>query len=160
MERGLIAVGRFWLIITVTMAGTVFFQKRQKENTLKEIKNLPKITPFIAITHQDVRVYNRFGKELVVIPTDNIATMYAFDLSGGSKLHIHYKRAFWRFFVYTIGSNEMGATFYFEHQNEKYIPESLKSCVWIISNMVKMLQQDPIASHFPFVKKNYTNGRA
>lgn len=53
-----------------------------------------------------------------------------------------------------------GAIFYFDYQNDKYIPESLKSCVWIIANMVKMLQQDPTATHFPFAKKNYINGRA
>lgn len=149
----------FWLLLIVMFAVISMIDKYQYKKQLKVIKNLPKITPFIAINHQDVRVYDPFGEELVAMPIDKIGSVYILS-KGNLSFAISYKKSLWHDFSYVISSNEMGAIFYFTHQNERYIPENLRSCIWIIDSMVKMLQQDPTASHFPFVKKNYTNGRA
>lgn len=98
--------------------------KCQYKKQLKVIKNLPKITPFIAINHQDVRVYDPFGKELVAMPIDKIG-VYILSKDNLS-FAISYKKSLWHDFSYVISSNEMGAIFYFTHQNERYIPENLK----------------------------------
>lgn len=150
----------FWLLLIIMFAVILIFDKYQHKKQLQAIKNLPKITPFITINHQDVRVYDPFGEELVAVSIDEIGGVYVLSGQDNLSFKISYKKSLWRNFSYVISSNEVGAIFYFTHQNEKYIPKRLKGCVWIIGNMVKMLQQDPNATHFPFVKKNYTNERA
>lgn len=97
----------FWLLLIAVFVVFFIFDKYQYKKQLKVIKNLPKIIPFIAITHQDVRVYDPFGKELVAMPINKIGSVYILS-KGNLSFAISLKKLWWHDFSYVISSNERG----------------------------------------------------
>ncbi|MDO4897444.1 MAG: hypothetical protein Q3971_08785 [Moraxella sp.] len=135
------------------------FDHRNTKKLLSVFDNLPKKSPFIKVNPDTLFIYDVYGQELVAIAIHKIQSVYLFRFKGYVGLHIDYQNNHSQLerFEYPLRAKiEYEAKYYFEYENECYV---VKSLAWMIGSMVDVLQKDPTATHFPFVKKNYINGR-
>lgn len=136
------------------------FDHRNTKKLLSVFDNLPKKSPFIKVNPDSLCIYDIYGQELVAIAIHKIQSVYLLNLNGYVGLHIDYQNNHSQLekFEYPLSAKiEYEAEHYFEYENECYV---VKSLAWMVGSMVDVLQKDPTATHFPFVKKNYINGRA
>lgn len=152
-----------WFAIIVLHYFVMISERRDAKKLLPVFDKLPHRSPFIKITHDNLQVCDIHGEALITIDIHQVNDSKFAHLTGGRVfLDIFFYEdsslESLRVFEYPLSTTiESCAIRYFECNHEYYYAGNM---AWMITNVVKMLQQDPTATHFPFAKKNYINGRA
>lgn len=134
---------------------------QSKDAELTAFGDLEFITPFIIFDKEKLEIYDSKGVLVKGFKTETIKDFRYWD-NGQSKYRekgfkITFKGNIFEKFIYNVSRHEMCTSyFYMEYNNNRYY---VGGYIWIISNMLDMFKKDPNATHFPFRRKNYINGR-
>lgn len=167
-------IGNFYtaLIILSIMAILLWLCQKMASRSLNKhnkemqayLDGLAKTTPFIVVNHQNCCVYNRKGDMVINVPTSTIKSFaIVFERYRGGLvtygIKIKQKNSFFNKLYYDmLGIEGKGCFLFFEHQSKKYSLTN-HTAEWLSKSVIDMLQKDPNATHFPFKRKNLTNGR-
>lgn len=141
---------------------TILFRPKIIKRQLKELETLKSTTPFIILDKEKLEVYDHKGAVVRRFKTANIKSFRFWEKPHGRG----YRSVGFKItckdspsFIYNITKKEKWTdVIYVEHNNNHYVG-GFGGYVWLISNMIDMLNKDPNAESFPFRRKNYINQR-
>lgn len=156
----------FFIFIPILMGLFIFliilYSRHRIQYVLKTLENLPDILPFIIFDKENIKIYDTNGILIKSFETKSIKDFRYWSRSYGNGysengFEIVFNGKLFERFIYNITRQECFTDiFYIERDNNQY---NSGNYIWLISNMLDMLKQNPNAEHFPFRRKNYINDR-
>lgn len=150
------------LVVPLFFVVQIIYLRYRLKNDLKILIDLPQVAPFIVFDKEKFEIYDNKGVLIKRFKTENIKDFCYYHGPPRRVEHgfeISFKNSFFDSFIYNITKKEKWTdVIYVEHNNNYYVG-GFGGYVWLISNMIDMLNKDPNAESFPFRRKNYINQR-